>query len=200
MGKYLDELLAARPELRNLRPYIGEQLAAHYTKNLGGRYKRRAEESLRIALETPTEQLRPVISGLLADRLSKGVPEEEIRVPPEEGSQRALIIALCANRRAYQGAKGVWQTDKKAMYGDENYMPRISPAAAAEPPEPAATLHSGALYTPSCEDVNTAYRRRCRPGDEVDPETLLGWVEEDLKAAGKRLAPGWRDIVREHCL
>ena len=57
------------------------------------------------------------------------------------------------------------------------------------------------LYTPSREDVRAAYRRHCSPDESVDTETLLNWLEEDLeedlKAAGKSLAPGWRDVVRK---
>ena len=55
------------------------------------------------------------------------------------------------------------------------------------------------LYTPTRDDVDTAYRRRCRPGESVRTETLLNWVEADLKAAGKQLISGWRDVVEKYC-
>ena len=52
-------------------------------------------------------------------------------------------------------------------------------------------------YMPSDLDVRSAYQRRCRPGEEVDPETWLNWIESDLTAEGRSLSPDWREVVKK---
>jgi hypothetical protein len=79
-----------------------------------------------------------------------------------------------------------------SAFGQEPKLPPDEPVVNDREPQE--------VYTPSCDDVKAAYRHRCRPGDKVDDEEVLNWVEEDLRAAGKRLVPEWRDIVRKHCL
>lgn len=75
MGKYLDELIAARPELRSICAHFGEDLAQVWVMNLRGRqYKPRADKGLRVALTTPADQLPSVISSLIQDRQSRGIP------------------------------------------------------------------------------------------------------------------------------
>lgn len=47
-------------------------------------------------------------------------------------------------------------------------------------------------------DLEEAYQRRCRPGEEVDQSVLFDWIEEDLTNRGLHLAPYWRDEMARY--
>lgn len=77
---------------------------------------------------------------------------------------------------------------------------KISESIFSSPADNDSLTSPSILYTPSCEDVNESYQRRCRPGEQVDSEVILDWVESDLTAKGKQLSSNWRETTHENCL
>lgn len=53
-------------------------------------------------------------------------------------------------------------------------------------------------YTVLPSDVEEAYQRRCRPGEEVDQSVLLDWVEKDLTERKLILHPDWRQEMEQY--
>ena len=96
----VDELIKLRPELKPLKPHIGNALAENYVLGLRGRYHTRLDRGIQVATRAKPDQLVGILEQLLADRAKRGggAPFSIHDVREEEHLMRALILALWSSR------------------------------------------------------------------------------------------------------
>ena len=140
---YIDELIRLRPELKPLKPHIGNSLADNYVNGLRGRYHTRLDRGIQIATRAKPDQLAGVIEQLLADRKKRGggVQFNIHNAHNQEQLMRTLILALWTSRVvAPSSVNGTVQVQSKKVYGDEHFMPPISLGAVQQATTPAPEL------------------------------------------------------------
>ena len=186
-----EELLKIRPELKKfgLKPYIGNQMAINVIKGLNGPYARRQQEGIRVATSSPTNQLIDIIRSLINDRRKHGC-SDKVEVPTEEGSQRALIIALWTNRPIHLGRNNLWQAGSKPCYGNQSYMPPLNTSQSADA-RLAETSSVSPCYQPTSEDVERILEEIDPNDDGVAEDELRDQIELDAKKTGKDLCSDW---------
>ena len=125
----IDELIKLRPELKPLKPHIGNALADNYALGLRGRYHTRLDRGIQIATRAKSNQLAGVVEQLLADRAKRGsgAPFSIYDVRDEELLMRTLILALWSSRAVPPSSvNGTVQVKGNVVYGNEHFIPGIS--------------------------------------------------------------------------
>jgi len=195
---YVDDLINLRPELRPLKPHIGESLAVNIVKGLNGRYHRRLDRGIQVATRTKPEQLTSVMQGLLDDREVRGggAPFSIHDVREEEDLMRALVLGLWTSRVvAPSSVNRTVQIKGKAVYGNEHYMPPVileamepatnplSESSLMEDSVPSASIavsevaQAGADAVDSVSHEDSVVSGSEKPSRSSNPDALKGFLQ-----------------------